>query len=139
MAVRILVTGSRTWTDKTRLNQAIADTISNFIELGYTEFIIVHGGAGGADAMASQFVRMLDELISIDETMLGAEIMVGEECWPAEWGGPAGKRAGRDRNELMVHLGADICLAFIKDGSPGASHCADYAAKHGITTHRFVE
>jgi hypothetical protein len=38
----------------------------------------------------------------------------------------------------MVDLGADICLAFIKDQSAGASHCAARAIAAGIPTLKFT-
>lgn len=47
-----------------------------------------------------------------------------------------GKRAGYLRNAEMVALGADICLAYIKNGSRGATMPARMAEKAGITTIR---
>jgi hypothetical protein len=37
----------------------------------------------------------------------------------------------------MVDLGADLCLAFIRNHSRGAAHCAAAAREAGITTHVF--
>jgi hypothetical protein len=114
--MHLLVTGSRTWTDV----QLIRDHLSWYNSL-IEPVTLIHGACPrGADAIANRIAF--------------------EYCWtieryPADWQ-QHGKRAGYVRNAEMVNQGADICLAFIKDESPGATMCADLAEKAGIPVER---
>ena len=112
--MRILITGSRTWTDKV----AIADAIRQaWIDFGKPYRVtVVHGGARGADYIAGVFAKRMHFHV---------------EVYEADWEN-FGKAAGYIRNEKMVKDGADICLAFIKDESKGATMCAGLAEKAGI-------
>jgi hypothetical protein len=118
---RILVTGSRDWTDRRLLCEAISVAAD---EGGRDCVVIVHGACPrGADKLADLYA--------------GAQEF-GVERHPANWNGGYGKAAGFVRNAGMVKLGADVCLAFIRNGSRGATHCADLAEKSGIPVRRFT-
>jgi hypothetical protein len=115
---RLLVTGSRDWTNEAKvafeLGQAVAE-----LSTGGEQVMIVHGGASGVDSMVHELARTYG---------------IPTEVHPAPWRpyGIYNPQAGRYRNQLMVDLGADLCLAFIKANSTGASHCAQAAEDAGI-------
>ncbi|MFJ2399805.1 DUF2493 domain-containing protein [Streptomyces xanthochromogenes] len=120
-AYRILVTGSRDWNDLDMVRDNLATAIYQNVPA-----IIVHGACPrGADAIASWWTRQ--------NRALG----ITEEAHPANWQAN-GKRAGLIRNAHMVNLGADLCLAFIKNGSRGASHTAALAEEAGIPVRRWT-
>lgn len=118
MAKRVLVTGSRDWEDVARIRGVLAQMIepNNCLT-------IVHGACPtGADAIADAWAQRFSFI---------------NERHPADWA-RYGKAAGFRRNAEMVALGADVCLAFIRNGSKGASHTADLAEKAGIPVRRFL-
>lgn len=128
-SIRILITGSRTWTDAWRIAEAIEQTIN---ERDADEITIVHGACpSGADQLAAEYVESLAAWHD------NAGRQLAEERHPADWD-RLGKRAGFARNAEMVNLGADVCLAFIRDGSRGATHTADLAEKAGIPVRRWT-
>lgn len=124
MTHRILITGSRTWTDRAAIAQAISDYLqSRRTSIGgaWPPPIIVHGGARGADQLADA---------------VACNWGWTPERHPADWN-RHGRSAGFRRNANMVALGADVCLAFIRDDSAGASHTARLAEAAGIPTRRY--
>lgn len=120
----ILVTGSRDWTDRAVIYGAL-DMYASADEL--QQPITLHHGdcRTGADAIA-------------DTWALTRRVAVIRH--PAKWRehGVYNPQAGLARNRLMVELGPDVCLAFIRNGSRGATHCADLAEAAGIPTRRFI-
>jgi hypothetical protein len=122
--MRVLVTGSRTWPDARIVYQELQRLWTPDGKL-----TVVHGKCfRGADRMAAEWCMGMNRRHGRGGVV--------EEPHPADWDG--GRQAGFVRNELMVNLGADLCLAFIHNRSGGASHCAGLAEAAGITTIRFT-
>lgn len=122
--MRILVTGSRSWTDR----KAIEDALFDALVATDDDVVIVHGACPtGADEIASRFVSWIG----------GYDSGLTEERHPADWR-RYGRAAGPNRNAEMVALGADLCLAFIHNQSRGATHCADLAEAAGIPVRRYT-
>ena len=120
---RILITGSREWKNPELIRQAIFWWVQDACPVP-EEVVIVHGDAArGADRMARDIAR--------------SEPWLTEEPHPADWSW--GKGAGYHRNQQMIDLGADVCLAFIEGPSRGTKHCAGQAAKAGIPVLRYVD
>ena len=121
---RVLVTGSRTWTDKQAIWQALA-TIARELPAD-RDLIVVEGACpNGADRIAYEWASSFGAIV---------------EAHPALWRnhGVYNPQAGLARNRRMVELGADVVLAFIRNGSRGASHCADLAEQAGIPVKRWT-
>lgn len=144
---RILVTGSRDWSDTTAIGEALSEAIRPVWH--DRDVVIVHGACPtGADQMAHEWAETFGVIA---------------ERHPADWDHctdtcPQGHRrrkragdsvhpglletycpsAGPRRNRELVALGADLALAFIKGGSRGASHTALLAERSGIQTRRFT-
>lgn len=132
MSARILVTGSRHWTDDVAIKEALARFIAYF----EGPVTIVCGGVYGADRTAA-----------ILAPAFGPHITV--ERWPADWYGPCLAEcrpnhrkslrgithcpdAGNHRNADMIAAGADLCLAFPMGESRNSRDCMLRAWAAGI-------
>jgi len=145
--MRILVTGSRDWTDRVAISRSILRHVNDACPMVYhhgvpmwrntDDVVIVHGGARGADQLTEQWAT-------------GGERPFKTEVYAltrADWQGNP-RTAGYIRNAHMVDLGADVCIAFLmpctKDDCPreglhyshGATMCSDLAERKGIETYR---
>jgi hypothetical protein len=123
MTVRILVTVSRSWTSWSVMREVLEQCHAK-----YPGAVLVHGNAPKGDQDAAGIWRGL-----------GSE----HEAWPAKWRvhgddcyctNRMGRCpfAGYRRNIAMVESAPDLCLAFIRNRSKGATHCAQVAEDAGI-------
>ena len=116
--MRILVTGSRDWDDAKQVSDALLDATKDICE----PITLVSGACPtGADKFAEDYAKLWGWTI---------------ERYPADWN-TYGRSAGPIRNKVMVESNPDICLAFIKNNSKGASGTANLARSKGINTVKF--
>ncbi|MFI6496874.1 DUF2493 domain-containing protein [Nonomuraea typhae] len=140
---RVLVTGSRSWTDE----GVIHDALSGLHFKHGSPITLVHGACPrGADAIADYWAELRNS---------GEFTPVIVERHPADWDAPCGPvcrtshrrrrddgssycpMAGLVRNQRMVDLGADVALAFIVDNSRGTADLIRRAEKAGIPVRRY--
>lgn len=126
--MRILITGSRDWNEPALIQKVLENVhrermLSKSLDVSKARNVVLVSGAcpTGADRQAEGVARGLDW---------------GVERHPAKWD-TLGRRAGFVRNAEMVRLGADVCFAFIRNNSRGASMTAELAQKSGIKTEIF--
>ena len=108
--MKILVCGSRDWTDE----GPIADRLATLAPDGSAT--LIHGAARGADTIASNVADLLGWAV---------------HPFPADWD-RHGKRAGILRNLAMLDEAPDLVIAFQRNGSRGTQHTIDEARRRGI-------
>jgi hypothetical protein len=126
MTKRLLVTGSRTWTNAATIEDALRGAFHELRDYGWERIVLVSGACPeGADAIAEHIWTYHHQQV---------------ERHPVEWRpyGIYNPEAGKARNKVMVDLGADLCLAFIHRNSSGATHCANLAEAAGIPVRRWI-
>ena len=112
--VCILVTGSRNWTDQKAIFERLADPRYGTTTLNRKHSVVLHGGARGADSIASRAADVLGFLV--ESTPYFEEL---------------GKQGGVLRNALLVdkllcygrHGYQMAVLAFVLSGSVGTVDC----------------
>lgn len=131
--MRVIVTGSRGWSDKQRVYDALNDAYRT-----YGPFVLVHGACStGADFIAHEWYTLAARLVPVQE-----------ERFKASWE-TRGRAAGPERNERMVKAGAALLLAFLgpcmrehcdqpqPHDSHGTAGCVDLAREAGIEIKEF--
>ncbi|MEU7240256.1 DUF2493 domain-containing protein [Streptomyces sparsogenes] len=141
--LRVLVTGSRTWTDTDTIHNALVAAWTDAVEADYDGITVIHGGAAGADTIADQWARA--------HRSDGVQV----KKYDADWEGPCTdtcppnhRKARRDgteycpfaghrRNQQMVDT-APVVLAFQRAGSTGTADCIRRAEKAGALVRRWT-
>ncbi|MEV6219870.1 SLOG family protein [Nocardia sp. NPDC051833] len=127
---RLLVTGSRNWTDRLIVRDALA---AAWRHLQPGPIMLVEGEADGLDSIAAD---------------IWGSAGLPIERHPADWdhcdtnckhaprtradGTPYCPAAGPRRNLKMIRSGADLALAFPLGKSIGTQHCMRHARAAGI-------
>lgn len=122
--MRVIVTGSRTWEGigaEHRIQQILNVVLMLARALGQ-DLTIVHGGhVRGADQAVDRWARRREDD--------GVTVEVHRPNWDTH-----GRSAGPIRNLNMIAQGGDLCIAFIRDNSRGATGTAEAAMDKGIAT-----
>lgn len=120
--MRVIVTGSRDWPYRDLITSELQGLLIRARRMNLdTEFTVVEGGCPtGTDDYAAGWA-----------TWAGNYYGVKHEQYKADWK-THGKAAGPLRNQEMVDLGADLCLAFSLNKSRGTADCLNRARTAGI-------
>lgn len=116
-AVRVIVAGGRDFDDYSLMQDSLGAILSNR-KYSFNSFVIVSGGADGADFLGERYAKQLG--FKLDK-------------YPADWN-KYGKKAGPIRNEQMVKV-AQIAIVYWDGESKGSKNLIDNALKHGLELH----
>ena len=120
LSMKILVTGSRHWTDRKTIERELKKySFTNPLLPPFKQPpILFHGACEGADTIAGEIGKSLGWKV---------------DPHPAHWD-ILGLAAGPSRNQHMVDHDPDICLAFHSDlgKSAGTADCVRRARSVGI-------
>ena len=118
--MRLLVCGSRTWTDRPRLRQVLDQVVSDHSDGQVT---VIEGDARGADRLAGQLAHQRGWRL---------------ERYPADWT-HQGRAAGFRRNARMLRQGRpDLVVAFTVgplQESRGTADMVRRAQQAGVPVH----
>lgn len=123
--MRILVCGSRNWTDAALIETALQDVVDDN-GIGFDDnmqsLVVIHGAARGADLIAASFAKAWEAQGRPISTL----------AFPADWR-THGKAAGMIRNRQMLTEGKpDLVLAFWDGHSKGTANMIELAKKAGV-------
>jgi hypothetical protein len=134
---RILLTGSRSWTDTQLLEDTLLQIWHDALALGYDGILLTHGACpDGADHQGNIWATR--NSVPTDPHPADWEGPCGTECRPGHRRPRRGTTycplAGHRRNQTMVDLKPVLVVAAHRDGSRGTADCLRRAKKAGIPT-----
>jgi len=109
--VKVLVTGSRGWTDARAIRKRFAALPD--------DTIVITGQADGADSLA--------RAAALQRQLWVVDVPVLRPHWRRH-----GRSAGFKRNRVMLDLSPDVVLAFWDGKSPGTKGCIEEAIRLGV-------
>lgn len=112
--MRVIIAGSRTFTDYHSLSQAM----DHLMSLQEDPITVICGGARGADTLGKHWALARGHAV---------------EEYPADWDG-LGRRAGHVRNAQMADAYPDALVLFWDMVSPGSAGMKKLAEERGIET-----
>lgn len=130
-ARRVLVTGSRTWTDTALIHSALAAVWHQDSNPGQ-RWVSTRRGPP-RQTVLDPLGRHRRTLASRLDGARPYELSGQSSSRTIGWH-PLLSACGLARNRMMIGAGAVLCLAFIRQDSPGATHCASLAQCAGIHT-----
>jgi hypothetical protein len=115
--VRIIVCGSRGWTDRVLLERVLDDVLADCERYWYERPIVREGEADGADELARKWAE--DRGLDV-------------EPFPADW--TQGRGAGHARNADMMHAEVELVVAFsiTSPATPGTAGMCRLAYSVGV-------
>lgn len=110
---KVLVTGSKNYSDYGTVGRAIVITINELAELGYKEIIFMQGAASGADRHAVEFINKTEKSI-----FKFTGVKVRHESYPPNLGKYGSPAAYHIRNQEMIDQKPVHALVFLEHGEP---------------------
>ncbi len=112
-SVKVLVVGSRNYSNYATVGKAISIIINDLVELGYKEIIFMQGAATGADRHAVEFINKTEKSIF---KLTGTKIR--HESYPPELSKYGSPQAYHMRNQKMIDEVPVWALVFLEPGEP---------------------
>lgn len=140
----VLVTGARNWTDYGLLSAALWDQYRFAFSLGMRMRVIHGHHTEGADAMADRWaVEHAANGVLVERVPADWSRECDDDCHHRPRYRRDGTRycpmAGHLRNQKMVDMRPDICLAFLTPEARGTRDCAKRAEKARIPVTRYPD